>query len=101
MDADPPWGPPAGGRADGGGLTGKRRFGQTIGNNGTQSQVRRGLRPTLDRLHGKPRETVGRKTRGYGARWPSGIPRRGLARTALSSFGYRTPLRPKKQRKEV
>ena len=39
---------------------------QTIGNNGTQSQVRRGgkRRATLDRLHGKPWETAGRKIRG-------------------------------------
>lgn len=45
MDADPPWGPPAGGRADGGGLTGKRHF-------------------------GKPLETMGRKARCVGAYAP-------------------------------
>ena len=38
---------------------------QTIGNGGTQSQrLRRVFARTLDRLHGKPREIVGRKTRG-------------------------------------
>ena len=37
MRDEEPWVKPAGGCADGGGVTGHRRW-QTIGNNGTQSQ---------------------------------------------------------------
>ena len=40
-------------------------------------------KPTLDRLHGKPAETLRRKTRGCGIATTSPV--------ILCSFGYRTP----------
>ena len=104
---------------------------QTTGNCGTQSQRRRGgsLHPTLVRLHGKPRETAGRKARGYRVRkhpklvrlhgkpaetpgrkamGPKGRPLRGeppefvleeRIEPRLWQPGYRTSLRPSNAKK--
>lgn len=76
-------------------------FGQTMGNCGTQSQVRRGPAPRSTGCNGNPRETKGtqnQRLRGALAFWsPKG------ADPAERPMFVRLPdpLRPKLQRKEV
>ena len=60
-----PWQRPAGGYADGGGVTGKRRLGKPLETMGRKARdYGAGFRAMSVRLHGKLRETVRRKTRG-------------------------------------